>query len=438
MIGGTALFAPGRACANGRFPASTAVFLAPSSPDRIVVRTTFGLVVSSDRGRTWDWICDGATRVASEDPMIVVSPTGTVLLGTGKGLTLARGDACRFGPADGTLGSFRVVDLAAWHGDPFSVVAIASQYLGNDDAGDFQFRTQLFESKDDARSFAALAAVIDPALLVETVDVAPSDPNRIYLSGQHDTETKVTGFLETSRDHGATFEPYAIDMLPGERSVYVAAVDPANADRVFLRTRADLGQGRLLLTDDAGKTVRTIFTGNGPLPAFALSADGARVFVGGPRDGIQVAKTTDFVFSARTSKAIECLALASDGIWACASEKEGFVVGFSTDDAATFEPRLHFCDIRGALACPAESSTGQCFWAPQKTALGCDPPEPDAGADAGMPDASLSDGDGGGCAVAGGPPTAALLASAAALVAFALRRRRTRQGAPASGSIRRR
>lgn len=40
--------------ANGRFPQSNAIFFAPNDSDLVLLRTTFGEVISHDRGKTWD------------------------------------------------------------------------------------------------------------------------------------------------------------------------------------------------------------------------------------------------------------------------------------------------------------------------------------------------------------------------------------------------
>jgi photosystem II stability/assembly factor-like uncharacterized protein len=437
------LSAPADARANGRFPESNALFFAPSDPGYVLLRTTFGQLVTRDRGATWDWICERAVGLAGiEDPMFAVTPDDTVLASTFEGLAISRDRACNFGFAGGALGGLTFVDLAARAGaDGGAVVALASSYDGVGDAGLSEFRSALFETTDQGRSFAALGPPLDRTVLGETVDLAPTDADRVYVSGVRRAGTLAEGVLLTSRDHGTTWEESPIELVSGERAAFLAAVDPVNADRVYVRTSnaVDL-PSRLLVSDDAGRTFRTVFTSRSQLTGFALAKDGTKVWVGGMQDGLLVASTSDFAFTQRSTIEVSCLALGADGLWACSNEKSGFVAGLSRDEGATFEAKLHFCDVKGPLACAVGSTTHtECSlggtsagaappWPTQRALLGCSGPlGPDAGApDAGASAATLDAGSG--CRVRAPTPAsapfAALLSALAATVALVRRRRR--------------
>jgi len=99
--------------------------------------------------------------------------------------------------------------------------------------------------------------------------------------------------------------------------------------------------------------------------------------VGSAVDGVWMASTSDYKFTKKSEMAVTCLNSQSDGLWACSNEGAkpvGFIAGLSTDDGANFEPKQHFCDIRGALSCSAESTTSRtCKWPVQRDLLGCDP-----------------------------------------------------------------
>lgn len=430
-----------QAHANGRFPESNAIFFAPSDTAYVLLRTTFGLVISHDRGKTWDWVCEQAVGLAGlEDPMYSVTPNGTVIASTFQGLSVSRDGSCNYGYVGGALKDQVFVDLTSRPSTPGNVVAFASSFGGQDDAGTISFKSTLFETKDEGTTFTALGPSLDPTLLGETVDVTASDPDRIYVSAQRKPGMSSTAALLTSRDHGKTWDESPVPLANGERSAFIAAVDPLDADRVYVRTSSSSDMpSRLLVSDDAGKSFKAIFTARGPLAGFALSKDGAKVWVGGLRDGLHVASTTDFVFAQRSNVEVSCLAIASDGLWACSNEKSGFVVGRSKDEGATFDKMLRFCEIRGPLTCaPGSTAHTQCTlggtssnasppWPVQRALLGCggggDPI--DAGTDAGTPE-SQTDG-GGGCALRApsspAAPLATLVSLGAAIVAF-LRRRR--------------
>ena len=49
----------------------------PGDAERLIVRTTFGLLVSNDGGRHFDWICEAALELEDqEDPMIAITARG--------------------------------------------------------------------------------------------------------------------------------------------------------------------------------------------------------------------------------------------------------------------------------------------------------------------------------------------------------------------------
>lgn len=376
------------ASANGRFPESNAIFLSEAQPDLVVLRVTFGLLVSRDRGKTWGWVCERSIgSVGVEDPMYSIGPSGRMLASTFQGLSDSKDNACTFVFAGGPLANVVFVDLAEYAKDRKQVVAFASSYDKQDEDGGVLFKSQLFETKDEGNTFTALGTTFDPYLLGESVDYAPSDPQRIYVSAIRDIGAKPKAVSLVSTDHGATWNTYEIPLLTDERAVFLAGVDPLNADRVYARTQNAIDRpGRLLVSNDGGKTFTTAYTSQGAILGFALSEDGKRVWIGGPLDGVRVASTTDFAFVQKSRQPVQCLKLSPDGLWGCSSEKDGFVAGLSKDEGATWEAKLHFCDIKGALDCPAGTPTNMhcgAAWPMQRALLGC---EPDAGADGGGAD----------------------------------------------------
>jgi hypothetical protein len=456
LAAAAAAVSPGEALANGRFPEANKVFFAPNDPDTIMVRVTFGLVVSRDRGKSWDWVCEqsiGFTGV--EDPMYAIGPSGTLFGTTFLGLTKSTDRLCTFGFEKGILNGKLFVDLSQRPNDPKSIVFFSSVYEGQNDAGQVTFSSNLFETTDEGATYTAISDAFDPTLLGETVDVAPSDAERLYLSGVRGQGAAPVGVLLTSRDHGKTWSTLEIPLLPDERSVFIAAVDPKNADRLYLRTSAaDDMPTRILVSDDGGKTVRAVFTGKGALRGFALSPDGTRVWVGGPLDELHAASTTDFQFVPKNAKVyappadagsqriqIQCLTATNEGLWACSNERSGFIAGFSADDGATFTPRVRFCDIRGPIACPeGTTSHTQCVlggdteprrapWPIQRSSLGCGGSVGDGGSETGdagvvpLPDEPTDDGCS--CRTAN-RPSWAFLAGVVSVLAVMLRRTRRR------------
>ena len=432
----TTLLSGGTALANGRFPASNALQFSAADPNLVILRVTFGLLVSHDRGKTFRWTCEQSVGFSgNEDPMYTVTPSNLVLASTYEGISRTTDQACNWAPiVDPASGLAKQVfiDLAASPNDGKDIVVFSSTYDRQDDAGNIVFASKLWETKDEGSTWARLGGDLDPQMLGYTLDLTKSDPNRLYVSATKSPGTAdSSGYLLTSTNRGTTWDELAVPFVNGETGLYIAAVDPTNAERVYLRTSNDVSKpSRLLLreapADGGPATIRTLYTGVAELLGFALTPAGDKVYIGGPQDGLLVASTSDFQFQKRSDVEIQCLALADDGVWACSSETSGFIAGVSKDDGATFEPLVRFCSIQGPLTCPAGSgSSTQCdgLWPQLRASLGCDSAGDASVADAGASPAAAPSGDSGcGSRVSTSTPWGALLALAAA--AFAVTRRR--------------
>jgi hypothetical protein len=151
--------------------------------------------------------------------------------------------------------------------------------------------------------------------------------------------------------------------LTNEVNVYIAAVDPTDADRVYLRTE---GQSRLFVTGDAGLTFQVPFSSlTGQMVGFALSPDGSKIYAGSREDGLFVAARSGLgspgAFQVKNASIhVQCLATRGTELWACADEPSGFVAGVSSDDGATFAPKFHLYDVQGPLACSPDAAAAQC------------------------------------------------------------------------------
>lgn len=432
-----ALLAPQGARANGRFAGAFQIASQPGKPDVLLLRTTFGLLVSKDRGATWDWVCEWAigygADAAIEDPAIALTGGGAAIAGVLEGLAVSPDTGCAWAFAGGALAGKAIVDVTVARSSPSTVVAMASAATG--DAGGAPWATQLHRSIDDGASFAPYGAALDPTVMPITVDVAPSDAHRIYVTGERSPYG--SGSLFVSTNDATTWTERPIPLTMTEKGAYIAAVDPTNEDRVYVRTfDAQSGGGRLLVTDDAGQTFATRFTGQGALEAFALSGDGSKVWIGGMGDGVHLAKTSDFAFAQVSKLGAKCLGWAGR-LYACTND--GNFLRVSEDDGTTFAPLLPYCALRGALSCGAEASASACasYWPTLQAALG-GPCAPDDGGDDGGQDggATKPPADGGvtkpppakGCGCGQGEPSglAWLGLAGSALALFRARRARAR------------
>ena len=452
--GALVLTAAAPAHGNGRFPASNAIYFAPNDPSFIALRTTFGLLISHDGGNNWDWLCDQAVGITNpnsiEDPALGITQNGSMVAALPiEGLSVSAppnpGCSWSFVPGIGVSDAGAlpsVKDVAVRPNDPHTIVALRSAEYTSD-AGTAAYTTQVYQSTDDGAHWSTLGVPIDPTVDATTLDVAAADPHRLYISAFHqvllgDGGSTRTASLFVSTDDGATWTQRPVPLDPTvESAVYIAAVDPTSADKLYLRSE---GQSRLMVTTDAGQTFKVSKPLAGNMLGFALSPDGQKVWFGSPEDGlVQLTDPSTLGWTPlpttphaqmQDSIRVACLGAHGSDLWACSDEPSGFIVGVSQDGGMTFTPKLHLQTIRGPLACPAGSNDAGCDFGMLCNSLGgCGAP------DAGAGDAAA--GDGGptpptntkascGCAVVGGGGAGALVALgavASAAVAFARRKR---------------
>jgi hypothetical protein len=318
------------ASANGRYPIANQLVISPKDPADLVLRTTFGLVLSRDRGKTFGWVCEKAAGfVNNEDPPVEVTADGTILVASSQALSVSHDGGCAWSMS---LAELSIVDADVDPSNPARTVAIASLSL---DGGT---RSGLEESLDNGSTWHALG--VDFEGLPATIAVAPSSPRRVYASGTS-TGAALTPLISTSDDDGAHWQSYPLE-LEQITVPFLAAIDPQHPEVVYVRAPTAQGKDVLVVSHDYGQHFSAIFRANGGLYGFALSPDGSQVAVGGPNDALQVASTTDYAFKARNVVLPLCLKWSAAGLYSCADEaKAGFSLGLSADSGAHFEALFH-------------------------------------------------------------------------------------------------
>jgi hypothetical protein len=427
---------PATARANGRFPAANQLVSHPTDASRMVLRATFGFLLTRDGGAQWDWVCERSVGYGgTEDPAIGVHADGTILAGLFDGLAVSRDGACSWNKAPGPLAQKVFIDVAVRRSNARVGVALASTFKGQTDAGASLFDNLVFTTSDDGATWTTVGQPLAADILAETIDFAESDPNRLYVSGNRERGTTSEGVLLVSTDGGANWTERVVPLEASERAPFIAAVDPVDAGRVYVRTSGN-SANRLLVTEDAGQTFRAVFATDGPLLGFALSPDGSKVYAGSQKGGLHMAPKASLAFAKKSDVQVQCLMTSGTSLWACSNMISGFIVGRSEDDGATFAPKLKLDGIRGPLACPAGTSTSACEsgWPALRDQLGGGAGTTDAGAagDGGGGNAKPPPADKSGCSCGSASTmtagAGAGLAAAIGALALAARRRSRRRG----------
>jgi hypothetical protein len=367
------------ASANGRYPASSHIVFDPSDAEHFVVSSTIGLLETRDGGKTFGWRCESALgKILSQDLILTVTANGTTVTTTFDGLATTA-DGCTFRKLPDFTGK-SVNDLTLSRSAPHAPVAF---YTARGEGGT---ESQLVRSDDDGATWSAVGPILPADVMPLTVDVAPSDASRVYVSGNLDSTHQFSSVLLRSDDGGINFTRADIPGTAGYHLAWIAAVHPLDADRVFVRVQDPAGT-TIWASIDGGQTFQKIFTGTGQLLGFAISPDGTEVAVGGPMDGIWVGPSDGSNFARKSDVPPTCLAWSGDGLYACSDWKmAGFSIGRSADHGATFDTVLRFDSLCGTTGCGSDTAVGMLCpaeWASVAPALGAT-----CGVDAGTPGAN--------------------------------------------------
>ena len=339
-----ALAAP-RASANGAFPAVSQLLGDPSDPTHLVLRSNFGLLVTHDRGESWDLVCEAGLGYQNVEPAIALLNDGTTIVALPNGI--AHGSTeCAFGPASGIADY--VADVARVPGAQGQAVAVSVEL----DAG----VSQVWRSIDGGQSWDTWGSALN-GLNATTLDVAGDPQGTLYVSGVSQADT-VSGVLARSSDGGQSWMRWTVPGANKLSAPYIAALAADDADTLYVRMSGS--PGKLLVSHDGGANLSAVLDFSGPLDGFALSPDGRFALASGRADGVWRARTSDLAFERVSCTKLRCLSWTSAGLFACADEfQAGFLVGESVDEGLSFEPRLHMSCVRGPLACSSDSSVAR-------------------------------------------------------------------------------
>lgn len=407
------------------------VVVGPGDGDAVIgLRTTFGLLTSDDRGRTWRWLCEellGYGAVTWDPPIALsVDASGAAAWMTGVPQGLSRAaDLCGSAMV-GDIGTEFTADLET------SPDGRTTYWIGSQGIAPNELRV----STDGGRRFALRGTGPDGVLFL-TVEAAPSDPSRVYVTGVTTDDVGEPRFYR-SDDGGATLRALPID-LRGGRDGWIAAVDPTDADTVYVRALRvesdDVQRTVLLRTTDGGAHFDEVLRTRGRMLGFAARDDGRTLWAGGPDDDDLLQRSDDrgAHWQRVAPVRVQGLRWHAGALYVAADNvRDGYALGRSTDLGRTVTPLVRFEDLTGPADCPrGTAGRDLCgarwpvlrrMWAPGDFDAGAAQPL-DAAADVGhaAPPAS-----GGGCAVsaARGPASRWWWWAACALAARRRQRRR--------------
>lgn len=354
-------------------------WIAGPDGERALVRTNRGLIVEDPLSGAFHLVCNDAFDAAlSEVVPLADLADGSVLVGTfAAGLLRADPSLCDFAPV-GPSGISPLGLQAVGDGAPRALLLPVD---GSEGA--------LFESADQGETFDVLSTF--SAGTPTSFAAAPSRPERIYVTRtDYQSDPQVTHLL-VSDDGGSRFDEYPLELDASELRAFVVAVDPDDAEHLYVRTQNRFldGPERLLRSEDGGKSFVAVLTDVGPL-SVALDGKGnvwAGTFTALLHSGDGGTKFRDM---GSELIRVSCLTFHAGELYACGHKQAEFGVLVSDDEGASFDWFLRFPYVSSRPSCPASSDeVTRCDvafadWAAEHNAM----PNP---VDAGQPSAAVPD-----------------------------------------------
>lgn len=385
---------PRGASGNGRPPGTSSIVFRQGHDSDIVVGLTFGVAVSHDGGKTWGWICEDAVPYRGKfDPRFAFSQTGALFTTAFDGLKVVR-DSCTFNPTPAGTTLVSTDTLGPDNALYYAAVQSADATHPTADFG-------IYRSTDDGMTFPVKGQPPTAINWWQSIEVAPSDPQRLYLSGYAyvpgpgGVGTEVKPLLFRSDNGAKDWTPLPIDpatvTVPPGALIRIAGIAKDKADLVYMRVGFDdpNSSDAIYRSIDKGATWQLINTKATAIGAFVvrarLSGEGKHdVIVGTQALGAEISHDDGDTWTPLVNPPhMNCLVENAAGeLWACTQNYGSMAVPsddagiMKTTDLVTWTKVLRYQDFTEAVTCgPDTIQTRTCaaMWCAVCAQLGCTP-----------------------------------------------------------------
>lgn len=343
------------ASANGRAPITNGVTLAPNDPSMVLVRTTFGLLISRDAGCSFRWVCEQDIGYGGTfDPTYAIAADGTIFATTFSGLRVSHDGGCSFTTATSQLPAGSPGRIADIWVDALAIAPTGDVWVATAESGQ---SNDVYRSTDNGVTFTAMNQA-SATIFWKSIAVAPSDPQRVYVAGYELTPAPA-GHLFSTTNGGATWTPAPLTgvMVAAAPQLTIAAVDPTDAQKLFLVSGASNGDtgDRLYRSVDGGATFTEVLTTTEPIAGVVIK-DATTVLVANGKGGTFRSTDAGASFAAVAgAPELGCIGKRADGsLIGCATNWDpDFMAVAASTDATQWQKVFRFIEIGGPLACPA-------------------------------------------------------------------------------------
>ncbi|MET0285858.1 MAG: hypothetical protein ABW352_15360 [Polyangiales bacterium] len=365
------------ALASGPVERLMQLLVHPSQPDTLVIRYgagagSHGFLFSRDGGKTFQLLCSAnvahgteaeltvqrvSTRAIPSTAATVLDHTGSVMYTQYGASWSDDGTGCNWGDVPALDEKWALaLKVDPQDGTRLWAAVATSPVAGTMEAGSFELHqrdaAKVWTSKGAIRMPEAATAVTDATLAV----FANASTRRIYASMFVQGAQGVSaGYVLSSDDDGATWEEHT---LPKEQErINLLAVDPANKDLVLAAISRDGSADTLLLSRDGGATFES-YTELRAVGGIAFDATG-RIFVGDIGDASNLDAVGGLYTAARTgepltrigeSAGIDCVQQVGDKLYVCAGDEFGTI----DPNTGVITPQIRITDVEEFISCPGK------------------------------------------------------------------------------------
>jgi hypothetical protein len=349
------LFAPRAAHADGAFPNGLSILVPADRPQEIVLGTNFGLVSTENAGKTWTWSCEQALTSFGRLYQMGPAPAHRLFAVASARLVYSDDRGCSWQVSTGGLAADLCEDAFV---DPTDGTRVLAAVL----TGATGVQYVVYESSDGGSTYGRALYTAAPGDLVTGVEIAASDPLTVDLALSHGPAGAPT--LARTTDGGASWTLTDLTAAVGAGQIRIAAIDPTDADRVFLRAIGRNGD-TLAIATNGGATVTAPLTFDGGLTAFVRTSAGNLLAFGSDGGASVLYRSTDggATFTPLPG-APHILALAERAgvVYASTDTMLGpFAEATSIDEGATWAPGLAFAQVAAIESCVKTICQSDCL-----------------------------------------------------------------------------
>jgi hypothetical protein len=349
------------ATANGRDPYTSTINFQRGNDQHIVAGMTFGVVVSKDGGTTWQWMCERAVGYGGQyDPDYVYTTSGAVFATTFDGLKVMR-DGCSF---NATPPGMTFVSKVEGGSDGALYYAAADSVAAD---------SKIYKSTDDGMTFPTSANPGAPGDWWSSLAVAPSNAQRVYVTGYRlDGMNPKIHLLFTSSNGGTSYTAMTMNVVAGgtitvspNSTIEIVGISPTDPLTVYAKVTFEDGTmgDSIYKSTNAGQSWTKILSRNSKFGLAFIARKNGTCVAGTRELGAWKSTSCDASWTDLANEPhIGCLYENAAGLlWACTQNyasplldlpSDGFGI-MTTTDLTTWTGVLKYQDIQAPVPCAA-------------------------------------------------------------------------------------